>query len=461
MSPKSPTPGATAGTAKRAATVDWQPIVTVGAAVGFLLVQRHAYVEVFAPRFGYLGFTSRQVDALEYGILVTVVGLLVLLLPKRIAKPSDFMLWGSYVLVFAPSMTVAVYSGFLARERLLTYVAMVVLCFVLTVALVRLGPKFSAVLINRGMSTIVIVLISAATYGTLAVTTGLQLRFTALSEVQELRFGYREVATGGLIPYLLPIQAYVVNPTIMAIGLYRRSNALLLAGLFGQLLLYSVGGHRMAILSPVAVFAIYIAYRKGGGLRGLSVLGGLLALLIGHVLLNSFSAFSQFGLVVQRLIVIPPALAAATVEFFSNQEKAYWGYSFMSPFVDYAYSAAPSFLVGAWMGTPEVSANSNFLADGYANAGYVGMIIETLVFVALLWLLDASMRGLPIPVVSTMLVLPVVALSNVSAFTAILTQGVLAAIVLGALLPRDGWRVPESGGHPLGEANISAGKEIN
>ena len=438
--------GAAAGSASRKRAIR----VFVGV-VAYLLLVRYAYEHFLVASFSYLGYGLRDVAWVDYLLTLMFAGALALLLPARIDRPSDFMLWATFLFVSAPTMLAAHVTAFLDPSEALRFTLAVGLCTALATLLVRHGPIFDlTVRAHPRVAIVVLTLISTATFGYLAATTGLSIRLTGLTDVQSLRLQYRHQAAGSVIGYLIPAQAYVVNPAIMAWGLYRRSPLAFPLGVFAQLVLYSVGGHRMAILSPIAVLALYLAFRHRRDLRGVQMVYGLVALVGAHVALASFGLASQFGLMVQRLVILPPALAVATVEFFREREKAYWAYSFLSQIIDYHYSTTPNFLVGAWLGSATSSANSNFIADGFSNLGYAGMLIEVLVFVALLWLLDAAMKGLPMPVVCSILVLPAIAFANVSAFTVILSQGVGLAILIGALLPREGWHVhgvgPRTGG---------------
>jgi hypothetical protein len=432
----------------------------VGAVVYVLLVH-YSYVAYLAVTFDYLGFSSRPVDMAIYGLTVALAAALVAALPKQLKRPSDFMLWACYALVVAPTMTAVHYSTFLHTEEIPGFVLAVSVCFIFIATLTRGGPKFSLVVkADPPLGAYALILISMATYGYLFLTAGLQVRFVALADVQELRLAYREQAKSGIVGYLIPAQAYVVNPTVIAWGIYRRRGSMIVLGVFGQLLLYSVGGHRMAILSPIAILALVLVFRKRSLVHGRMLLYGPVVLIALHLALARMDVLGEVGLMIQRLIVFPAVLASATVEFFSHHEKAYWAHSFMSPFIEYPYNYTPNFLIGAWLGNPNNSVNVNFLADGYSNLGYTGMAIEAAVFVLSLWLLDATLDGLPMPIACSMLILPAIALANISAFTVILSQGVGVAMILGAVLPRTGWRGSDELTNPERAARGSTGARL-
>jgi hypothetical protein len=105
-----------------------------------------------------------------------------------------------------------------------------------------------------------------------------------------------------------------------------------------------------------------------------------------------------------------------------------------------AHLVEPPDLVGAqFFGRSDTHANANWLADGYANFGYVGMILASLVLIGLLWAIDDATRGLPTGFACLFFVTLANSLTESAILTALLTDGFFAAIVLCALAPRDGW----------------------
>jgi hypothetical protein len=70
------------------------------------------------------------------------------------------------------------------------------------------------------------------------------------------------------------------------------------------------------------------------------------------------------------------------------------------------------------------------------------MLLECLVLITLLWVIDDATRGLPVAISSLMFFMPALALVDGSVFTWPLTDGVLAAVLLAACMPRTGWAVP-------------------
>lgn len=416
----------------------------VVATIVYVLLLQYAYVNYVAPDFWYLGFRSRTPDLTSYVIALILVGGLSTMLPARLTRASDFMLWVTFTLTIAPSMTAAYYADILPRDELVRFTWTIAGCFAMAVILIGNGPRFTIRLrLPWTVTWVAVGILSATTYGYLAITTGLRIQYMALSDVTDSRLQYRAVVTaaGAFLGYLVAAQAYVINPLFMASGILRRQIGVLGLGAMGQVIIFSITGYKIAILSVPAAIGIALVFRYRRRIRGETTLNGILGVAAGSLALDGIFGGGGLTLIlVNRFLLIPATLTSAYVKVFEPMEKAKWGYSFLSGITDYPYQLAPNFLVGAvFSGSPVVSANANFLADGYANYGYAGMLIETLAFVLLCWLLDATLRQIPMPVVCVVLLLPAIALANVSVFTAITTQGFALIMMLGVIVPRNGW----------------------
>ncbi|WP_153505253.1 hypothetical protein [Cumulibacter manganitolerans] len=432
--------------------------------VAYILLLQHAYTTFTAPTFGYLGFLARDGADLDYlAYVATIAGVvtLSLALPRRVTRPSDFVLWCVYVLAVVPTVTAAHYAEIVTPAKAVALSVAVCACFFLAISATRNGPRFTLRIktVPPAVAWGLIVGFSATTYIYLAVTTGLEIRLVGLTDVRDIRFGYRDlVASAGAIGYLLTLQSYVINPLLMARGIFRRNLGLFTAGLLGQVLLYSTAGQKMSILSPLAVLAIAAAYRHRRRIAGSTILYGITGVTVATIVLDQIRNSGDLTVIfVQRLLLIPGALVSAYFAIFDGEPKAHFAFTaLIGAFTDSPYDRTPAFYVGdVFNGNPDVSANANFFADGFANAGYAGMVVETLVFVLILWLLDASLRHLPMPIACSMLALPTLSLCNVSAFTAILSQGMALVMVLGIILPRTGWTSSPKAPRSLGR-NVSS-----
>jgi hypothetical protein len=404
------------------------------------------YQTQIAPAFYYLGSRYRDPDMVSYAFAGVMVLILSWAMPYQLRRVSDFVLWVLFVMAAIPCILVPQYADILDRDRSLVLAAMVAGNFLLVTVLTRLSPaaihlrfKVEPSLLWTG-----VLVVSLGFYGYLLMTTGLQFRaFGNLGDARAIRFEYRDHITsaGPILGYLVRLQGNVLNPLLVAKGIYSRRWWMAGAGTFGQLLIFSLTGYKITLLSAVALLVLAVMFARSNTRNGSLVLWGITALsLVSLAVDRARGQLMLTELFVDRLILVPGTLTAAHVLVFDPLEKMRWSYSIMSPFFDNPYGTTPAYIVGAqFSGQAGTTANANLFADGFANLGWSGITIEALLLVVLLWLLDGASRHLPLPVACCILLVPAQALVNGSVLTSILSGGIGAAIAVMAVLPEDGW----------------------
>jgi hypothetical protein len=221
----------------------------------------------------------------------------------------------------------------------------------------------------------------------------------------------------------------------MARGLWDRRPLWFLAGVLGQVYVYAMVGAKGSFFSPLALVAVFFLLRRGRRPAVAMALVGAAAIAVVAMAIGWTSLF------VRRFLITPGLVLTGYVEVFDDAPKAYLGHSVLSRFVDYPYHAEPPDLVGRYFfGYPETHANTGWLGDGYANFGYPGMLVASVLLVLVLWAIDDAAKGLPLGFTCMLFTSPALALCESAILTAILTHGIFAAIVLCALAPRTGWR---------------------
>ncbi|MEV0330977.1 hypothetical protein AB0H63_31655 [Micromonospora echinospora] len=418
---------------------------------GYVVLLHHVYQHEVAPLFEYLNLVYRAPDPWNYGLVLGMLGLVALAMPQRIRQPSDFVLWILFVTVVTPSIVVPQYADILSAAASLELAAVVAAVFLLVIWGARIGPSWT--LRVRGVHVLdvwsIVVVLSLLTYVYMAATAGLSFRLVGLGDVWEIRSAYRDqvAASGPVLGYLVRLQGNVLNPLLMARGLYARRWTMALLGGVGQIPIFAATGFKLTLLSIPAILLLALLFRWRARPRAWTILAGvvvaIVAALVADALLDSLLYTQVF---VNRMFLAPGVATAAHVMVFDGLPKARWGYSFLRPFVDYPYDQVPDHMVGAVMfGRPETSANASLFGDGYSNLGYGGVLIEAVVLVLLLWAVDGAARHLPLRVSAAILLVPSIALANVSVFTSILSNGFAYAIVLMACLPAVGWTRGEPG----------------
>ncbi len=413
-----------------------------------------------APLFGYLGYGYAPASWQATFAVIALTTLAALCLPRRLQRASHVVLWTIYVVCVAPTMLMSVSTGHLDTMTAIALSATVGVCFGVVAATTPRGPMSTAGppqdegrpdllrswrsrLDRTTVTWVVCSVYSAATYGLMAATVGVHLRFVALDDIYDVRADYAsEVGSGGALGYLLTGQAYVVNPLVLARGLFQRRPSLVVLAFAGQFLLYSSTGFKAVLFSFIAVLGMAALFRRRADApRARAFLLAPLTIMIVSAVADQLQGgITWTSVFTRRFMLTPGLLSSVYVEYFTQHPTAGYGYSFLRPWVDYPYDLPPpkrisDFLVPGATGY----ANANLFADGFANFGWLGIAVAAAALLVWTRVLDRAARGLPMRVVAMAVVMPSIMLSNTSIFTAMLSHGLLAGTLLLALAPRSGW----------------------
>lgn len=424
--------------------------VLIGVVV-LLIVIHVSYQYLVAPTYAYMRLTYTTPNMGVYAAMLILLLLIAAILPVRLARPADFLLWVVYLLVVIPSLTISLLAATLTSWYQLMLGCTVTISFTIAVLAGRLPTGW----LTRHLKPlpprlfwVIVAGLTLVTYGMLAAGGHLRLALPGLADVYSVRGNFDTSTSGNvLLAYLMPAQATVLNPLFMAVGIIRRKWWLAAGGTIAELLLYSAGGHKTVLFSVPAVLIVAVLYRKGrtpsGALFawGVGAVVGLSALI--DNILNTPWLTSLFT---RRLIDVPGQLTGAWIHVFEGQPKAHYAYSFLSSFLPYHYDVVPPFVVATrYFGNPNNNANANLFANGYANFGWFGIGMEAVMLAIVIALANAAARRTPLRGAVMLLAAPSVSLVNGSVFTALLSHGVAAVLLVLVFAPTSIWSSREPG----------------
>lgn len=401
----------------------------------------YAYRDIFAVSFGYLRYeyTDPGISWIIAGYLIAAVPCL--MLPRSIARPSDLVLWVLFLFVVFPTCQVPIYGSMLPVETSVTFAAFVAAVFAVMIWLTsRRSPRIVPVVSSASTRalTVFVVIFSAVTYSIVVSTFGFNVDLMSFLDVYDTRLEYRDQIAPSIpiLGYLVSNQGNALNPLLMTWASSRRRWIILSITVLGQVLLYSATGYKTLALSiPLCILAGFLLPRIRR-IDATLMLSAVTMLAWISILLRDEVA-GLVELVMNRAIIVPAHITAAYVTVYTDEPKAMWAHSFLSPFVEDRYGLPPGLWVGhLFFGRQEVNANASLFADGYANLGFIGILIEAGILVVLLILLNSASRGIPTPLVLGTVAVPAFSTANGSPFSAVLSYGVAMAVVLFALFPR-------------------------
>lgn len=432
-------------------------VATGALAALYMLLVWLSYRYLIAPPFAYLGYKAEPID-LDIGLYCAGLGLLPMTwMPLSLDRPTKFVYWLVYLYVVNPGAVVApMVLGVRGGSWLVSY-ALIILGF----WLVSLGYLIDLRAVPRLRLRVPprvfwggFLALSLLNYLAVFLQFGLRIRFDLVTnllspEISATRLEARQAFESGgfaLSGYSLTWQSGAMNPLLIAYGTVHRHRVALLAGLGGQLVLFSVAASKSMLISTLivwlAIFLLHEDRRSRGGLQLVAVM--LAVVLVAGAHQMATGSVNINSLLVRRAIVTPPVLTRYYFDFFSTHPKTYLSQSILGGYLHYPYVSSIPRTVGATYIGDATSANANFFADAFANFGLVGVIAFSLVLAAIFAFIDANSQRLDLRLGTAVLAVAGMSLVNSALFTSLLTHGILLAT--GLLLALDG--------QPVGVAEV-------
>lgn len=410
--------------------------------VVYATVLYYAYKLNVSPRFAYQGLTFRAPHPILYPCMVGLTAGVACILPSHIERVSDFILWLLFIFGAAPSMLLAQYSRTLSVTEATILGLHLAGCMALVRFMTRRHPRpLPRMRMDGSLFFGLVLALSFLFYTYMIAFVGLHVRTLSFADVYSVRGDIS--AAKSVVPflgYLLPLQANVLNPLLIARGVYSNARWLLLVGILGQLLIYSSTGSKAVFFAIFVTIGMAQLFKRRDRPPGLwlliaattaSVSGLALDRLTGSVLWSS--------LLIRRVLVVPGALTAAYVSVFMDRPKAHFAEILPIAHNPYEGVRAVNLVGRIFVGNADTAANVNLFGHGYLQAGYPGMYVEAVILVLLLWLADDATRALPVGVAAVVFFAPAKALTSASVFTVLATHGFALAVLFCAMAPAAGW----------------------
>ena len=408
----------------------------------FIAALEVVYAFFMAPRFDYLGYDYHEPD--RAWMLASFLMLLAVsfCMPYRPERFSGYAVWFLYASLLVPISTVPLYGGTQAPSDSFFFSLFCGAVWAGVALAVRRPAGRYLPVTTRGSHALwaTLIVLSALTYVYLSNAAGITFNVMSVFDVADTRLYYRDdlIPTVPFLGYLIANQGNVINPFLMAFGALRKRWLLVGLGAVGQLVLYSTGGFKTVLLSIPLCILLALFMRKRKSIVGAMIVASVAVLGWVSMVIDSVATIGVVDVLVARVFMVAGYLMPMYRDAYASGQWALWDYSFLGPFVTAPYTVSPGFYVSMTsLNRRDVQMNGSLFADGYANLGLLGIVIEAAFLVLLLRLTDSSSRGLPIGLVLATGLLPVFTLGNVSSFTALLSSGFGLMILLFALYPRD------------------------
>jgi hypothetical protein len=228
--------------------------------------------------------------------------------------------------------------------------------------------------------------------------------------------------------------------------MHRKRVAIL--GFLGEILVYSTIATKATLFSSMIAVGIYYSIKRdrGGWVPKVSLLLAGFFFCLTTLVMEAKPGvlFNLASVSLVRTFAIPGMLIGQYQYFFETQPYTYLstvtGFNLLTP---NSYTLPLGVEVSAFFGAKPSSergmANGNanlFATDGIAGFGLAGIPLAGLLCAAVLWILDSCAKGFPLEFTVSGLTMVIMSLANVSLFTALLGNGLIAWILLLLFMPR-------------------------
>ena len=386
------------------------------------------FVVPFIWGYGGLQLHFSVAKLLESYFLLFVVFSLAPKLPKKL---SDIIVWLLILLSYVPMLTL-----FALKDESRMFMYAVTAFWAMVFFLLRLPKIFLPSLKQKKIIRILLFFLLITTVFLMVYNYfGFSLNFD-FTQVYKIRSQYVEMG----IPfagYLFNWVAYIIGPALLAIFITQRRwfPAALIIAL--QALLFSATGNKTYFFAlPFALVLMWVIVRKNPvtliaiGLAGIVLLG-----MFSYWLANDVWISSLFT---RRTLLVPAQLSFFYYNFFTENSYVFLSHSILKPFLDYPFGLNPPHLIGeAYFENSKMGANTGIVGDAYMNFGFLGLILWGILLAVILKLIDACSDKKNIKIAIAIVAMPVISLTNSALLTNFLTHGLLLALILLYLLPKN------------------------
>ena len=256
-----------------------------------------------------------------------------------------------------------------------------------------------------------------------------------LNLVYETRDVFNDQFVGGRIgSYVINWQAKVTNYALVIFGLMARGvwRSLAIVGVFLQLVMFAVSGHKFYLFSLALICAVYFVVHKRGALWKWWPYLAMVAAGVGFVLAANADTELLGSILTRRLFFIPPMVGEMHVEFFSRPWNEYLrlSHSIFGGLTEYPFYDNYLHVISREMMGKVTNANTGIIGDGFDNFGWIGVAIWSVFVGGFLTVCDRATENVDGALANAITVVPAYSFVNSGFLTTLLTHGLLFAVLL-------------------------------
>ena len=357
----------------------------------YFFLFHYVYRFQISPYYDYMGLTYNSNSLIYISFLFSIFH--IFWLPDRIKKPSTLTFWFLYLFLIFPLnqiiFLVSKSSNSFDQVLFLLYINFLFyFLFLITTktGYLRLLPaKYKFDLFKYQIPVLTFLFSIGVFY-----LGGFKIDIS-LDTIYDRRLAARDLKSSFfLVGYFEGLLYGVFLPLLVVYSVKKKSIINILVIIFSIVAIFSLKGSKGVVFSPFFLILVYLIVSKGYKF-GKAILS-LFILLVSFSLIELFLFDTSLlaSIVIRRKLVVPSQLTVYYWEFFSNNPFVYMKdgiFGDLLPF-DSNYILKRSRLIGAHYFQMDSNANANIWATAFADFGYIGMFITTIISSYILKILD-------------------------------------------------------------------------
>lgn len=380
------------------------------------------YVFWVNPIFGYSQFTLDPSTSKVF-ISYIIVLFCAIIIPKTAARVSYMILQLHFIIMIIPVTSVYAYAN-----QSTSFMLMIFLCFVIQILFIRFTPLISRVRIKHAKSivTSIIVSLTVLTYFYMLKTQSVHVSAFDFFNIYKIRA--EQEINSVVMGYLITWQYRIINPFLIVIAYLLKNRKLFFSVIGLQVLLYLMFPHKEVVLSIGLIMGILLISRFKYKFDSFFTIFLSMSSLLFIIVYEWFEWIMPFAVLPVRLLYVPALIKFQHFEFFSENTKLYYSEGTIGKLLglEYPYEVSSGLLIGGGNN----NANTGYLAYAYDNAGFLGMLLITFLFIALLILIDSLVRHENQYAIFAVLVYPMIILNDGDLITSMLTGGLFLLVII-------------------------------
>lgn len=367
-------------------------------------------------------------NALKYILSWMYLVLLAAIIPKRKERVSDLIIQLHTIIMVIPMLTM---YGLVNQSSL--FMLMVMVCFVFEVLVLkyyRTLLKIPKMKNGKIVFQVIIVICTVYTYAMLIAANGIHidaLDFNAGYAIRE-KLVYPNVLVG----YLSSWQFRIMNPYMVISSYMTNKKAPMVIFTLLQVLLYFIIPFKEILFSIILIGGVIILLKRFDFLKH-SIIAIILAMMGTAGFYFAKISNVPLSVIPTRLLVEPAIIKFQHFEVFSKfEEKLLYSEGMIGKIlgIKFPFDRQTGYIVRSYFAESVSNSNTGYIAYAYDNLGFLGMVIITLVFVALLIIIDSLAQNLNKNYVFALLVYQIFLLNDGDLLTQLLTGGLFITILI-------------------------------